>query len=107
MHLDPTWRAGHILSVVLGAPALDETHANRAHLGQLVDRLEAVVNGLAQQLGELLVVEDFQTAAGRNLAHGRGVEVVVVVAVATLHENAAVAQALGVNFATHVVKMNA
>lgn len=37
---------------------LDKAHANGAHLGELVDGFEAVVDGLSEQLGELLVVED-------------------------------------------------
>lgn len=86
---------------------LDKAHANSAHLGELVDGLEAVVDGLGEQLGELLVVEDLEAAAARDLAHGGGVEAVVVVAVAALHEDAAVAQALGVHLASYVVQVNA
>lgn len=85
---------------------LDKAHADSAHLGELVDGLEAVVDGLGEQLGELLVVEDLEAAAARDLAHGGGVEAVVVVAVAALHEDAAVAQALCVHFASDVVQVN-
>ena len=86
MHLDPAGGAGHVLAVVLRPPALHEGHPgtgvsvvspeacldNRylpdgAHLGQLVHRLEPVVDGLRQQRRELLVVEDLQTAAGWDL----------------------------------------
>ena len=106
VNLDPAGRARHVLPVVLGAPALDETHPDRAHLCQLVDSLEAVVDGLAEQLRKLLVVEDLEAAAGRDLADGRRVEVVVVVAVAALHEDAAVAETLGEHLATDVVQVH-
>lgn len=85
---------------------LYKAHADGAHLGELVDGLEAVVDGLCQQLCELLVVEDLQAAAAGDLAHGRGVEAVVVVTVAALDENAAVAQTLGVHFPADVVEVD-
>ena len=69
VHLDPTRSRRHVLPVVFSAPALDEGHPDGAHLGQLVHRLEAVVDGLGEQGGELLVVEDLQAAARRDLAH--------------------------------------
>ena len=40
-----------------------------AHLGQLVDGLEPVVDGLREKGGKLLVVEDLETAARRDFAH--------------------------------------
>ena len=40
--------------MVLGTPTLHKRHADGAHLGQLVHRLEPVVDGLGQQGGELL-----------------------------------------------------
>ena len=49
-------------SPVVGAPALDETHADGAHSGELVDGLEALVDRLRQQRRELLVIEDFEIA---------------------------------------------
>ena len=70
---------------------LDEAHPDGAHLGELVHRLETVVDGLGQQLGKLLVVEDLEATAAGDLAHGGGVEAVVVVAVATLDKDAGVA----------------
>ena len=39
------------------------------HLGQLVDGLEPVVDGLREKGGKLLVVEDLETAARRDFAH--------------------------------------
>ena len=56
--------------MVLRAPSLDKRHPDGAHLGQLVHSLEPVVHRLSQQGGELLVVENFQTAARRDLADG-------------------------------------
>lgn len=106
VNLDPAGRGRDVLSVVFGAPALDEAHSYRAHLGQLVDGLEAVVDGLGQELGKLLVVEDLEGAAGRDFAHGAGVESVVVVAVAALHEDGRVGQALGVDLATDVIQVH-
>ena len=64
-----------------------------------------MVDGLGQELGEQLVVEDLQAAAAGDLAHGGGVEAVLEVAIAALDEDAAVAQALGVHLATHVVQV--
>lgn len=60
MDFDPARRRGNVLPMVFGTPALHEAHADRAHFGQLVDGFEAMVHGLGQQLGKLLVVEDLQ-----------------------------------------------
>ena len=69
------------LSVVLGAPSLHEGHSDGAHLGQLVHCLEPVVDGLGEQGGELLVVEDLEAAARRDLADRGGMKAVMVIAV--------------------------
>ena len=58
-----------------------------AHLGELVDRLVAVVDVLPEEVGELLEAKDLERAVGRDLADGRGQEAVDVVAVARLHED--------------------
>ena len=105
--LDPARGGGHVLPVVLGAPPFHEAHPDGAHLGELVDHLEAVVDVLGEEGGELLVVEDLEGAARRDLADGGRVEAVPVVAVAALHEDAAVAEALGVDLTTHVVQVDA
>ena len=55
--------------MIFRAPTLDKGHPDGAHLGQLVHRLEAVVDRLGEQGGELLVVKDLQAAARRDLAH--------------------------------------
>lgn len=96
----------HVLAVVLRAPALHKGHADSAHLGQLVHRLEAVVHTLAEQLGKLLVVEYLQGTRGGDLAHSGGVEAVVVVTVAALDEDGRVRQALGIYLPPHVVKVD-
>ena len=48
---------------VLCSPALHKTHADGAHAGQLVHRLEALVHRLSQEGSKLLVVEDLQVTA--------------------------------------------
>ena len=85
------------LSVVLSTPALDEGHPDGAHLCQLVNCLEPMGDGLGEEGGELLVVEDLQAAAGRDLADCGGVEAVVVVTVPRLHKYRGVGEALGVH----------
>lgn len=37
---------------------LNKAHADSAHLGELINGLKAMVDGLSQQLSELLVVEN-------------------------------------------------
>lgn len=85
---------------------LNETHADGAHLGELIDGLKAVVHGLRQQLGKLLVVENLQAAAAGNLAHGRGMEAVVVVTVTALDEDTTVTQTLCVHLPANIVQMD-
>ena len=65
-----------------------------------------MIHRLAQQLRKLLVVEDLETTTGRDFADGGRVEVVVVVALATLHEDAAVTETLGEYLAANVVQVN-
>ena len=73
--------------MVLRSPALDEGHPDGAHLCQLVNCLEPVVDGLGEQGGELLVVEDLQAAAGRDLADCGWVKAVMVITVPRLNED--------------------
>lgn len=47
---------------VFGAPALDKTDSDSAHVGKRVDRLEAIVDALFQQCRKVLIIEDFQIA---------------------------------------------
>ena len=60
---------------------------------------------LTEQLSELLVVKDLEAAARRNLADGCRVKAVVIVAVATLHEYAAVTEALGKHLTSDVIQV--
>jgi len=102
---DPAWSAGDVLPMVLGAPALHKTESYRAHLGQFKHCLVAAGDGLRQQLGKVLIVEDTQTAAWRDLADGGRMKAVVLVAVSTLNENTRIAQALGEHLTANVVQM--
>ncbi len=106
MNLDPARSASHILAVVLCPPALHEAHPNGAHLGELVDSLEALVDGLGEKLGELLVVEDLQTAARRDLADRGWVEPVGVVALTTLDEDGSIAQTLCEHLSTDIEQVH-
>jgi len=107
VNLNPTRRRSDILTMVLSAPAFYETHSNGALLGVLVYCFVAVINGLAQEMGKLLIAEDFKSASRWDLADGGGMEAVAVVAIATLHENGRVAQAFCVHLAAYIIQMNA
>jgi len=107
MYLDPAGSGGHILAMILGSPSLHEGHSDGAHLREFVDGFEAEVDGLGEERGELLVVEDLEAAARRDLADGGGVEAVVVVAVARLDEDGGVTEALGIDFSTDIVEVDA
>ena len=50
VNLDPAGRGSDILTLILGAPAFDERHANNAHLGELVARVETVSDRFVQKL---------------------------------------------------------
>ena len=60
--------------MIFRAPTLDKGHPDGAHLGQLVDCLEAMVDRLREKSGKLLVVEDLEAAAGGDLADSGRVE---------------------------------
>jgi len=87
MYLNPTWSGGDLLASVLLSPSLDEAHSDSAHLGQLVDRLEASIDRLGQQSGELLVVEYLQVATRRDLANSGWMPSITLVAVWRLNKN--------------------
>ena len=105
VNLNPAWRAGHVLTVVLCSPTLHKAQAYSTHLGQLKDSLVALRDGQRQQAGKVLVVEDAKAAAGRDLAHSRRVEAVILIAVTTLNKDTRVTQTLCIHLATHVVQM--
>lgn len=106
VNLNPAWSAGNILSMVLCSPALDKTHSNGAHLGELIHGLKPMVNRLSQKLGKFLIVKNLETAAAGNLTDSGGVEAVVEVAISTLNKDAAVAKTLGIHLPTNIVQMN-
>ena len=105
MDFDPAGGACDILSVVLGAPALHKAQSYRAHLGQLEYGLVATWDGLSKQMCKVLIVEDAETAARRDLTDGRRMKAVILVAVPTLNENTRVTQALGIHLTTNIVQM--
>lgn len=43
---------------VLSSPSFNKAHADSAHSGELIDRLEALIDRLSQESCKLLVVED-------------------------------------------------
>ena len=65
-----------------------------------------MLDGLAEERSEFLVVEDLEGAAGGDFADGCGVKSMVVVAVAGLHKDGAVGHAVGINFAVQVSQLN-
>ena len=105
MNLNPAWSASDILSVVLSAPALHKTQPYRAHLGELKHSLVAARDGLGKPVCKVLIVEDAETAARRDLADGRRVKAVILVAVATLNENTGITQTLSIHLTTNIVEV--
>lgn len=85
---------------------LYKTHPESAHLSKLVHCLKPMVHRLSQELCKLLIIENLQAAATGDFADGGGMEPVVVVAVPTLHEDAAVAQTFSVHLPSNVVQMD-
>lgn len=65
------------------------------------------MDGLSEQLGKQLVVEDLEATAAGDLADGGRVEAVLVVAVPALHKDAAVTHTLCVDLSPDVVEMHA
>lgn len=106
VNLNPAWSTSNILSMVLCSPALDKTHANGAHFGELIHSLKPMVDRLSQKLGKLLIVENLEAAATGDLTDSGGVEAMVEVAVPALHKDAAVTKALGIHLPTNVVQMD-
>ena len=65
-----------------------------------------MIDWLAKQLGELLIVENLQTTAWRDFAYGSWVEVMMIITITTLHEYTAVTETLGKYFPTNVIQVN-
>ena len=92
------------------------------HFCQFVHCLKPVVDWLRKQSCELLVIENFQTAAGRNLADCGGMKTeiiscriifscisrwpVVIVTVPRLNKDRAVRQTFSVDLTTDIVQVN-
>ena len=104
MHFDPAWGRQDIFPPVLHAPALDERHADGAHSSQGIHRLKALVHSLSKQRCKLLVVEDLEVAAGRDLADGGRVPAVLLIAVGRLDKDGRVREAFREHFSTDVVQ---
>lgn len=90
----------------VGTAYLHEAHSNSAHFGEFIHCLETMVHRLCQQLSKLLVVENFQATPTGDLADSRGMKTMMVVAVPTLHEDAAVAEAFGIHLSANVVQVD-
>jgi len=104
VHLDPARGGEDVLPSVLHPPALDEGHADGAHPGEGVHRLEALVDPLSEQGGKLLVVEDLEVAARGDLADGGRVPPILLVAVRRLDEDCRVGEAFGEHLPPDVVQ---
>lgn len=106
MNLNPTGGAGNILPVILGSPALDKTHSDGTHFGELIHCLKAMVDRLSQKLSKLLVVKNFEAATAGNLTDRGRMKAMMKVAVPTLNKYAAVTEALCIHLSTNIVQMN-
>lgn len=106
MNLNPTRGAGNILPVILCSPALDKTHSNGTHFGELIYCLKSMVDRLSQKLSKFLIVKNFEAAAAGNLTDSGRMKAMMKVAVPTLNKYAAVTEALCIYLSTNVVQMN-
>ena len=106
VHLNPARCARDILTMILCTPALHKAHANGTHFGELKDSLKSLVDTLGKKLSKILIVEDFERAAGRNLTHSGWMEVMGVVAVTTLDKYGAITEALSKHLTTNVEEMH-
>lgn len=107
MDFNPAWCTSNILPMILGSPALDETHPDRTHLGQLVHSFITIIDWLWKQLCKFLVVENFQCAAWRDFTHCGRMKLMTVVTISALNKNGRIAQAFRINFSTNIVQMHA
>lgn len=105
--LNPAGSASDILAMVLCTPTLHKAHPDSAHFCQLVDYLKAMADRLGEKLSKQLVVEDLEAAATWDFTDCGGMKAVLVVAVAALHKNAAVAQAFRIHLPTNIIQMDA
>lgn len=91
--------------MVFCAPTLDKTQPHSTHLGEFIDGFEPLTNRLVEQRCKLLIVEDTQTAARRDLADCGWMEAMMVVTVAALDKDAALTEALGKHLASNVIEV--
>lgn len=106
VNLNPTWGTGHILPVIFCSPALDKTHSNGAHFGELIYCLKPMIDRLGQKLSKLLIVKNFEAAAARNLTDSGGMKAVMKVAVPTLYKYAAVTETFCIHLSANIVQVN-
>ena len=102
MNLDPTRGRRDRLPTVLHPPPLHEADTDRTHPSQLVDGFEPLVDGLGQLVGEVPVVKDAHVTPRGDLTDGRRMPPVAHIRVGTLHEYAALTQALRPHLPAHV-----
>lgn len=107
VQLDPTGRGSDGLATIFRAPAFDETHPNRAHPRQLVNRFKPLTDALRQQRRKFLVIEDLEIATGWNFADGGGMPAVALIAVGRLDEDGRLGKTFGENLAADVVETDA
>lgn len=91
--------------MVLCTPTLDKTQPHSTHLGQFIHGFKPLTDGLVEQRCELLIVEDAQTAARRDLADSGWMKAVMVVTVAALDKDAALTEALGKHLTSNIVEV--
>lgn len=84
---------------------LHKAHANGAHLSELIDDLEAVVNRLGEELSKQLVVKDLEAATAGDLTDGGGMEAVLEITIAALDEDAAVTQTFCIHLASNIIQV--
>lgn len=65
-----------------------------------------MVHRLCQYLSKLLVVENFHATPTGDLADSGGMKPMMVVAVPTLHKDAAVTQAFDIHFSSNIVQVD-
>lgn len=104
MDLNPARSTSDCLPSVVHPPALDEAHADCTDVGQLVDGLKALADGLGQLGGKFSVVEDLQVATRRNFADGGRMPTIADIADWTLHKDTAITKAFSKHLASYVVQ---
>ena len=94
VHLDPARSACNVLAIVLCPPAFHKTNSNGAHLCKLKDGFKSLINTLSKQLGKVLITEDFQRAAWRDLTNSSRMKLMRVVTVSALDKEGSITKTL-------------